>query len=48
MTNTDTNERHFTRSYGRFSHKGEGKRAASKAKRQLAKKDIAERGKEGE
>jgi len=45
MTN-DTNDRHWTRSYARFDHKGVGKRAASKGKRRRAKADIATREKE--
>jgi hypothetical protein len=46
MTN-DTNERHKTREWGRFPHKGKGKRMASKFKRQLAKKDVDSRRQEG-
>jgi len=39
----DTAERHAVRSYGRFSRKGDSKRAASKWRRLQARRDIATR-----
>lgn len=37
----DKHERKYIRSYGRFDHKGKGKRAASKSKRRRLAREIA-------
>ena len=42
MTN-DKAERKFVATWGRFGSRGKGKRAASKARRRLAARDIANR-----